>query len=94
MLNLIGIPVGNAVSLQQEENWLTVARLLEGVFATKPRAHRAELFRGTDSGVAPVMMSAEATSDHHLSARGPLIEIDGLTQPALAPRFSRTEGRV
>ncbi|MDT4864384.1 hypothetical protein FQZ97_991460 [compost metagenome] len=39
---------------------------------------------------SPVLSFAEAPQHPHLKARGTLIEIDGVAQPAPAPRFSRT----
>ena len=34
----------------------------------------------------------EAPLDPHLIARGTFVELDGIRQPAAAPRFSRTPG--
>ena len=36
------------------------------------------------------MSMAEAPAHPHLKARATFVEIDGITQPAPAPRFSRT----
>ncbi|MDT5136765.1 MAG: alpha-methylacyl-CoA racemase [Mycobacterium sp.] len=47
-------------------------------------------FLNTDACVTPVLSLAEAATDAHLTERGVFIEIDGVTQPAPAPRFSRT----
>jgi alpha-methylacyl-CoA racemase len=44
----------------------------------------------TDACVTPVLSLAEAATDAHLTERGVFIEIDGVTQPAPAPQFSRT----
>jgi alpha-methylacyl-CoA racemase len=38
----------------------------------------------------PVLTLAEATAHPHNTARGTFIEVEGVTQPAPAPRFSRT----
>jgi alpha-methylacyl-CoA racemase len=51
-------------------------------------------FAGSDACVAPVLGLSEAAADAHLAARGTLVEVGGVTQPAPAPRFSRTPGRV
>jgi alpha-methylacyl-CoA racemase len=40
--------------------------------------------------VSPILTFAEASSEPHIAERETLIEIDGIVQPALAPRFSRT----
>ncbi len=40
--------------------------------------------------MAPVLPASEAVTHPHLAARGTHVEVDGITQPAPAPRFSRT----
>ena len=47
-----------------------------------------------DACVSPVLTFAEAPSNEHIAARGSLIELDGVTQHAPAPRFSRTPASV
>jgi alpha-methylacyl-CoA racemase len=67
-----------------------IKALLGGVFAEKTRAEWCALLEGTDACFAPVLSMAEAPAHPHLRARGALIEVDGIVQPAPAPRFSRT----
>ena len=43
-----------------------------------------------DACVAPVLSMAEAPENPHLVARGTFVTVDGVVQPAPAPRFSRT----
>lgn len=64
-------------------------RLTE-TFKSRPMAAWAELFDGTDACVAPVLTLAEAAEHPHLRARGTYVDVDGVIQPAPAPRFSRT----
>ena len=45
---------------------------------------------GTDACFAPVLSIEEAPHHPHAKARGAFIEIDGVVQPAPAPRFSRS----
>ena len=49
---------------------------------------------GTDVCFAPVLSMDEATRHPHNVQRGTFIELDGVTQPAPAPRFSATPGGV
>lgn len=65
------------------------ARLAE-VVATRSRDAWMELFEGSDACVAPVLSLAEAPLHPHNRARGAFVELDGVTQPAPAPRFSAT----
>jgi alpha-methylacyl-CoA racemase len=44
--------------------------------------------------VAPVLPQREAAGHPHLAARATYVEIEGVTQPAPAPRFSRTPAAV
>ncbi|MFE6860395.1 CaiB/BaiF CoA transferase family protein [Nocardia sp. NPDC057668] len=59
-------------------------------FASRTQAQWCELFDGVDACVTPVRTFTEAAADPHLAARGTLLDLDGMTQPAPAPRFSRT----
>ena len=49
------------------------------------------LLEGTDACVAPVLNLEEAYEHPHIKARKTFIEVDGVRQPAPAPRFSRTK---
>ena len=44
--------------------------------------------------VEPVLALHEAAADPHLTARQTYVTADSLTQPAPAPRFSRTPGQL
>ncbi|MBO0841599.1 MAG: CoA transferase [Nocardioides sp.] len=68
--------------------------LFEKTFATKTMAEWAELFEGTDACVAPVLTPSEAHAHPHLVSRGTYVTHEGVTQPAPAPRFSRTEATL
>jgi alpha-methylacyl-CoA racemase len=48
------------------------------------------VFAGSDACVAPVLSLDEAPLHPHMAARESLVTRDGVTQPAPAPRFSRT----
>jgi alpha-methylacyl-CoA racemase len=63
-------------------------------FASKTRAEWTELFDGVDACVAPVLRLSEAKGHPHLVERETLVEVNGIVQPAPAPRFSRTPGAI
>ena len=44
--------------------------------------------------MAPILSLSEAPSHPHLQARHTFVEVDGIVQPAPAPRFSRTPGEI
>jgi alpha-methylacyl-CoA racemase len=52
------------------------------------------VFEGTDVCFAPVLGPDEAPDHPHVRARGTFTEVDGVVQPAPAPRFSRTPPAV
>ena len=59
-------------------------------FRAHPREHWLRIFDGTDACVTPVLDWDAALAHPHNAARGTFIEIDGVAQPAPAPRFSET----
>ncbi|HEY8202395.1 MAG TPA: CaiB/BaiF CoA-transferase family protein [Actinomycetota bacterium] len=70
--------------------WPAVKERFAGIFATRSRDEWAARFAGTDACVAPVLSPAEAPAHPHNASRGIFVEVNGVTQPAPAPRFSRT----
>jgi alpha-methylacyl-CoA racemase len=61
--------------------------LLEAAFAAQPMAHWAEVFADTDACVTPVLTYEEVADDPHMAARHALATVNGLRQPAVAPRM-------
>jgi len=61
-------------------------------FLTRTQEEWAAVFEGTDACVAPVLTLGEAPGHPHLAARATYVEAGGITQPGVAPRFSRTPG--
>ena len=49
---------------------------------------------GTDACFAPVLSMEEAIKHPHNVFRKTFVEIDGIPQPAPAPRFSRTKPQI
>ena len=72
------------------DGWSTAkARIAERV-KTRTRDEWTRAFEGTESCFAPVLTLEEAPRHPHLRARATYVEIDGVVQPAPAPRFSRS----
>lgn len=65
-------------------------RSIAVAFKSRSRTEWCERFEGSDACVAPVLTLAEAPGHPHNKQRGNFIEVDGVLQPAPAPRFSRT----
>jgi alpha-methylacyl-CoA racemase len=71
-------------------DWPQLKQKFAALFRTRTRDEWCALLEGTDACFAPVLDMAEAPAHPHNCARGSFVEIDGVTQPAPAPRFSRT----
>jgi len=74
--------------------WPAQREQLAQLFATRTRDEWAALFDGTDACVAPILTLEEAPHHPHLQARGTFATLDGIVQPAPAPRFSRTASAI
>lgn len=70
--------------------WPRARELFTQAFRSRTSAQWCELLEGTDACFAPVLSWSEAPGHAHLKARGTFVNIDGIDQPAPAPRFSRT----
>jgi alpha-methylacyl-CoA racemase len=74
--------------------WPSLSAKLTEVFLTKTRDEWCEIMEGSDVCFAPVLNIDEAPHHPHNKARNTFVEVDGITQPAPAPRFSRTENEI
>lgn len=74
--------------------WPELKRKLEAAFKTRSRDEWCELMEGSDVCFAPVLDIHEAPHHPHNRARKTYVEVGGMTQPAPAPRFSRTKPGV
>jgi alpha-methylacyl-CoA racemase len=72
------------------ETWVATKIQIARKIKTRSRDAWCTAFEGTGSCFAPVLTIDEAPQHPHLRERGTYIDIDGVTQPAPAPRFSRS----
>lgn len=70
--------------------WPVLRERFTAAFASRSRDEWVAVFADTDACVTPVLTFTEAAEHPHLKARDTLIDVDGVTQAAPAPRFSRT----
>ncbi|MCE9522874.1 MAG: CoA transferase [Alphaproteobacteria bacterium] len=94
LLEKTGISDPEFQSQMDRSKWPSLKEKIARVIGTQTRDHWDRLMEGTDVCYAPVLSLAEAPKHPHNKARGTFIEIDGLVQPAPAPRFSRTKPEV
>ena len=69
-------------------------KAVKEIILTKTREEWCQIMEGTDVCFAPVLNMEEAPNHPHNKARQTFIELEGATQPAPAPRFSRTNPEV
>jgi alpha-methylacyl-CoA racemase len=74
--------------------WTVNKEKLTAVFKTRTRNEWCEIMEGTDVCFAPVLSIEEAFRHPHNVSRGTFINLDGVHQPAPAPRFSRTVPQI
>lgn len=93
-VDLIGIDPEWKDRQQEVSSWGEMRAEIADRFSRETREHWTGVFAGSDACVAPVMSMAEATQHPHARARGTFVEVDGVIQPAPAPRFEGADRSV
>ena len=74
--------------------WPEMIERFAQTFKTKTRDQWTTIFEGKDACVAPVLNLDEVAKHPHNKEREIIIDLDGVPQPAPAPRLSRTPGKA
>jgi alpha-methylacyl-CoA racemase len=74
--------------------WPELEERLAEVFRTKTRDEWCDQLAGTDTCYAPVLELSEVPEHPQMKARDTFVRVDGIEQPAPAPRFSRTPAQI
>lgn len=74
--------------------WPQYKKKMASVFRSEKRDHWCDLLEGTETCFAPVLTMSEASRHPQALAREAYVEVDGVVQPAPAPRFSRTPSKI
>ena len=74
--------------------WPELKQKLGEVLKTKTRDEWDALMAGSDACFAPVLTMVEATAYGANTERSVYTDVEGLTHPAPAPRFSRTPSQI
>lgn len=90
LLDVLGLDPATLPAQHDRVRWPELRRAIAGAIASRTRAEWAERAAGTDACLEPVLRLSEVRHDAHNHARSTMVEVDGLWQPAPAPRFSRT----
>ncbi len=87
---LAGLPAHHKASQMDKTEWKARHGEYEKLFKTRTRDEWTAIFDGTNACATPVLTWSEAPDHPHMASRGTFVEVDGVRQPAPAPRFSRT----
>ncbi|MBV8616166.1 MAG: CoA transferase [Acetobacteraceae bacterium] len=91
LLEKTGLTESHLPAQNDRAAWPAMRARLAAIFRTRSREAWCALMEGTDVCFAPVLTMAEAPRHPQAQARAAFVELDGVTQPAPAPRFSRTK---
>jgi len=90
LVRRMGLDAASLPGQYDQSEWPAMKRRFAETFKTKTRDEWCALLEGTDACFAPVLSLTEAPHHRHNVARGTFVDVDGVVQPAPAPRFSRT----
>jgi alpha-methylacyl-CoA racemase len=90
ILENLGLGDADLPAQTDRDNWPMMCEKFAAIFKTKTRAQWTELLEQQDVCFAPVLNMSESMQHHHNVHRKSFIELDGVGQPAPAPRFART----
>jgi len=94
MLQVANVQGIDPAEQADQSKWREHIEILSKVFASRTRDQWAEIFSGTDACVAPILSLSEAPDNAHIAARKTFTTVNGIRQPAPAPRFSRTPSGI
>ncbi|WP_214104055.1 CaiB/BaiF CoA transferase family protein [Acrocarpospora catenulata] len=90
LLDALGLDPADLPAQHDQSQWPRMKALFAERFAEHTRDHWCALLEDTDACFAPVLSMAEAPQYPHHRDRDTFIKVDGVVQPAPAPRFSHT----
>ncbi|MBL4667404.1 MAG: CoA transferase [Sneathiella sp.] len=94
LLRLTGLEGEDLPSQMDVSGWPVIRARLAEIFKGKTRDEWCDIMEGTDVCFAPVLAMSEAAKHPHNVARETFVEVEGVLQPAPAPKFSRTKSEI
>jgi alpha-methylacyl-CoA racemase len=87
----LGVEDDKAFDAQMDKNqWPILKERLTSIFKTRTRDEWAAMMEGTDICFGSILSMAEALEHPHNKARRTFLKLEGMDQPAPAPRFLGT----
>jgi alpha-methylacyl-CoA racemase len=90
LFDLLQIPLEDLPDQMDRGQWPEIKETVARTVRTKTRSEWQDILEGSDTCFAPVLNMDEAADHPHNIARNTFVELEGVRQPAPAPRFSRT----
>ncbi len=96
LCRVIGLSPDELPGQMSREHWPLLKERYAEIFRSKTRDEWVALAsaEGGDACLAPVLSMAEAVTHPHNVERRTFTEVEGVVQPAPAPRFSRTPSAI
>ena len=90
----LGLAAAEFAARWDKSQWPALRAKLAAAFLARSRDEWLRVFDGSDACVAPVLDFDQAPRHPHNAARQTFVHHAGVTQPAPAPRFSRTAAEI
>jgi alpha-methylacyl-CoA racemase len=90
LLDLLELDPDRLPAQDDQSRWPELKQVIADRIRTRTRDQWMAANAGRSTCVSPVLGLDEAPNDDHNVVRGTFVEVEGITQPAPAPRFSRT----
>ncbi|MGE4337134.1 MAG: CaiB/BaiF CoA transferase family protein [Pigmentiphaga sp.] len=90
LLRALGFDESDLSAREDRSRWSDMRERLAAIFKTRPRAEWEAELQPMDVCFSPVLSLSEAWRHPQLGGRGSYVDVQGIMQPAPAPRFSRT----
>lgn len=90
VVETLGLPERFLSTQHEKSAWPEMTRCFEEAFVAKTRDEWVAAFDSVDACVTPVLSSEEAPEHAHNTARSSRLEVEGVSQSGIAPRFSRS----
>jgi alpha-methylacyl-CoA racemase len=90
LLEGLGVAQDEIPPQLERSAWPATRQRFATLFAMRSRDEWCAIFEGTNACVTPVLSLGEVPGHAHHVARQSFVDVDGMLQPAPAPRFSRT----
>lgn len=94
LVEKLGLPAGELPAQHDRKRWPEMRARFAEAIERRTRDELCGLLEGTDACFAPVLDLVECQSHPHMAARAIHVEVEGVVNPAPAPRFSRTPSEI